>query len=71
MKKPVHPVRAYRDKHQKTLRDVADDFGVKVNTVWRWENWERTPETKHLTKLSRLTGASIPALMGLQTEDAA
>lgn len=59
----VHPLKAYRAAHGLKIKDVADQFSVRTNTVWRWENWKRTPEPRHLAPLAEMTGAPLDALI--------
>lgn len=59
----VHPLKAYRAKHGLKLKDVADDLRVAPNTIWRWENWERTPGPKHLPAIAELTKAPLDRLL--------
>lgn len=66
----LHPLRAYRDQTGQKLREVADHFGVRTNTVWRWENGERRPDDKYLPKMAELTGASYEELLGFSAEPA-
>ena len=61
----VHPLKAYRESRDLSLEQMATQLGVKKSTIWRWENGKRRPEDKYLPVISRLTGASIPSLMGL------
>lgn len=53
----MHPLTAYRNSHtpRLTLRQVADEIGVKTNTVWRWENG-RLPDRDYWSKIEAATG---------------
>jgi len=62
----LHPLTAYRALHDLTLDGVAKKLGVTPVTIWRWESGQRTPRARHLPALSKLTGASISVLMGLE-----
>ena len=63
-----HPLADYRARHQPPLSrtELAVKLGVSPATVWRWEKGERTPDRKYLPELSRLTGAPIIELIGLE-----
>jgi transcriptional regulator with XRE-family HTH domain len=42
-----------------TLKSAADEFGVSVVTLWRWEAGKQTPSIEKIGKLAGLYG--VPA----------
>jgi DNA-binding XRE family transcriptional regulator len=30
-----------------TMKELAEELGVTVQTLWRWENGKRTPRSEH------------------------
>jgi DNA helicase-2/ATP-dependent DNA helicase PcrA len=51
-----HPLRAYRNVHGLSMADLADQLGVRTNTIWRWENG-RVPEQAMWARIEKVTGA--------------
>lgn len=67
-KKPKpHPLTVYRENHAPPLSvtDMAARLGVSKATVSRWEAGKRKPSSAFLPIIARLTGVSIPSLMGI------
>lgn len=46
-----------------TLRQVADQLSVSVNTVWRWENGTMEPSLDKLRRISSLYDVSTDELL--------
>lgn len=52
---PRNPIRAYREREELSLDELASRIGVKRNTVWRWENG-RMPERRLWPAIEKATG---------------
>lgn len=52
----IHPLREYREARGITATKLAVDLGVKRNTIWRWENWERHIDPALWDRIHALTG---------------
>lgn len=65
--KKTHPLARYREKQTPplTVTEMAARLGVSKATVSRWETGARVPSSTFLPILARLTGVSIPSLMGI------
>lgn len=46
-----------------TLKNVAEEMGVSVNTVWRWEKGETDPSVEQMKKLCALYECSMDDLL--------
>lgn len=55
--KPKHPLTSFRAARKWTLDQLANEIGVKRNTVWRWENG-RMPRPKDWPRIEAATGIS-------------
>ncbi len=66
-----HPLQAYRAKEKLTLDQLAQEIGVKRNTVWRWENG-RMPRPRDWKRITKVTGVQPQDLLPFvkQTEAA-
>lgn len=42
-------------RNKKTRAWLADELGVKRETLWRWLNGRRTPRIEHCVAIERLT----------------
>lgn len=51
-----HPLARYRRERDLTQEALAGELGVQPNTIWRWENGERTPRPKEAQRISEITG---------------
>lgn len=49
-------LKAYREKRQQTVNDLAEVFGVNRITLWRWETG-RVP-AERVIEIERVTGIS-------------
>ena len=58
-----HPLALYRRERGLTQEALAVRLEVSPNTVWRWENGERTPRPKEAKRISDRTGISPGDLM--------
>ena len=65
-----HPLRAFRDANGMTLGDLAEQIGVKPNTVWRWENG-RVPERPMWARIEKVTGIKTDQIVRFVAEGAA
>jgi transcriptional regulator with XRE-family HTH domain len=45
-------------------KELAEKLNVALNTVWRWENGERTPDLGTIRTLATLLDCSIDNLIG-------
>jgi transcriptional regulator with XRE-family HTH domain len=57
------PLRRWRGSQGMTQAGLAERLGVRVTTVARWEQEERTPRGDQLLRLMEVTGLSAEALM--------
>jgi transcriptional regulator with XRE-family HTH domain len=51
-----HPLARYRREKGLTQEALAVELDVRPNTIWRWENGERTPRPKDAQRISNITG---------------
>jgi DNA-binding XRE family transcriptional regulator len=58
-----HPLAHYRAARKITQEALAKELHVSANTVWRWENGERTPRPKDAKRISSHTGISVGELI--------
>lgn len=60
----VHPLRAYREKHQPPLSraELADELGVGRPTLFRWESGKRKIDPELLPRVTEKTGISAKEL---------
>lgn len=58
-----HPLARYRAERGITQEALADELGVAGQTVWRWENGERTPRPGVAVRISRHTGIPVGELI--------
>jgi transcriptional regulator with XRE-family HTH domain len=56
-------LRELRKKAGKTLQEAAEIFGVKLNTVYRWEHDQAAPDCEMLKKIAEYYGAPIEWLL--------
>ncbi|MDR0248420.1 MAG: helix-turn-helix domain-containing protein [Oscillospiraceae bacterium] len=52
-------IRSLRAGQGKTLRETGDIFGVKLNTVYRWEHNITAPRAVMLNKMSEHYGVPL------------
>lgn len=52
----IHPLREYREAKGITATKLAEELGVKRNTIWRWENWKRRIDPSLWDKIHATTG---------------
>lgn len=64
-KRPLAELVAYREKRKLSRRAMAEEIGVRPNTIWRWEAGEQRPDREYLPKLSQITGLSPAEIVGL------
>ena len=57
---------AYRDRRGISRKELADMMDVSVQTIYRWENGDRTPDLVTFMKISKILGASMDELMPTQ-----
>lgn len=62
----ANPIRAYRAKRGCTLRQLADEIGVKPNTVWRWEQG-RVPDAETWPAIIKATSITRAQLLRYAT----
>jgi transcriptional regulator with XRE-family HTH domain len=55
-------IKAIREQARLSQTDLAGMLGVTVNTVWRWENGQRAPRTKHLEQIAATFSVSVDEL---------
>jgi len=56
-------LRELRKKDNKTLQEAADIFGVKLNTVYRWEHDQAIPDYTMLKRIAEYYGAPLDWLL--------
>lgn len=61
-------LKALRELHEMTQKQVADVVKTTDAAVGMWENNKRTPDLKTLWKLADLFGVSIDYLVGRGAE---
>ena len=61
-------LRRWRESHGLTLQQLGDLVGVELNTVWRWEKGERSPNKftrplleKAIARIERRRGKGLAA----------
>lgn len=59
----------YRKLKKLSQAKLGDMIGAAQNTVCNWENGNREPDQDAYKKLSECLEASIPDLMGIETEE--
>lgn len=57
-----------RERAGLSAAELADSLNVGKNTIWRWEQGERTPSDKDKLRLAQLLGTTVSFLIG-ETED--
>lgn len=62
--RPLTELSEYRKQHGLSLEEAAAALGVKLPTVWRWENGHRAPNRENIRKIAELTGAPEAQLAG-------
>lgn len=65
-----HPLRAYRNARGLSMADLADQLGVRTNTIWRWENG-RVPEQAMWARIEKVTGIKPDQIVRFVVEGAA
>lgn len=63
--KPLRELTDWRKANEISRKELANKLGVTETTVWRWEMGERAPARRYLPRMSRLTGISPAALLGV------
>lgn len=63
-------MKAERARSGKTLQEIADEIGVHINAVCRWENGESEPTAGNLIALCGIYGCTPEYLLGM-TDDRA
>lgn len=66
----THPLRQYRESRNLTQEALGKELGVTAVTIWRWENYKRTPRRREATRIAEQTGLSPAEVAGFQTEAA-
>ena len=61
-------MKAERARSGKTLQEIADEIGVHINAVSRWENGEAEPTAGNLIALCNIYDCSPEYLLGM-TDD--
>ena len=56
-------MKAERARKGMTAKEVADQIGVNVNQIFRWELGTQEPSASHLIKLSNFYGCSPEYLL--------
>ena len=59
-------IRRYRERRSLSRSALAQRMNVSVQSVYRWESGERTPDVVTLLELARILGVSTDQLMGLR-----
>jgi transcriptional regulator with XRE-family HTH domain len=62
MPAPMHPLRAYRDRHGLTQLALARELGVSNITISRWETGMRRIDGALLAEVAQKTGIARDAL---------
>ena len=57
-----HPLEAFRAREKLTLDQLAQEIGVKRNTIWRWENG-RMPRQNFWKSITKVTGVQPQDLL--------
>jgi transcriptional regulator with XRE-family HTH domain len=63
----THPLRDYRTKNSLTLAQLAEQLGVSLATVSRWETGQREPRGRELAKIVEVTGLSKDEILSPPT----
>ena len=66
MKVFAQRLRDLRREHGITLKDVALDVDVSIDTVSRWERKERIPNIENIIALAKFFNVSTDYLCGLE-----
>jgi len=56
-------LRSLRQKAKKTMKEQGEMFGVKLNTVYRWEHDQARPDAQTLEKLADYYDAPLDWLL--------
>ena len=59
-------IRLYRERRRMSRSALAQQMNVSVQSVYRWESGERTPDVVTLLELARILGVSADQLTGLR-----
>lgn len=59
-------IRRYRERRRLSRSALAEQMNVSVQSVYRWESGERTPDVVTLLELARILGVSPDQMMGLR-----
>ena len=63
-------IREFRKARDMTMRNLAEQMGVSVATVSRWESGEDYPAAARLPKLADVLDCTVDALLGRESSDA-
>ena len=56
----IHPLRAWRKKHDVTLLALADEIGGSISHLSEIETGNKSPSLALAAKLSRVTHGAVP-----------
>ena len=56
-------IKRFREMRGLSLQEIADDLGVAVSTVGRWERGESTPSAVDAYALARVLRISVSTLI--------
>lgn len=66
MAEKKHPLAKWREKEGLTQEALAEEFGVKPNTIWRWEHKDRVPRRRDIERLMERTGLTASQVLGME-----
>ncbi len=56
-------LKSLREQERYSLNSLSKLIGVKVNTIWRWENNQAKPNTATLVKVARALNTTVAYLL--------
>jgi transcriptional regulator with XRE-family HTH domain len=56
-------LKAIREKRKLTIKDVAEQSGIPVTTIYNWEEGIKQPKFEQFPKLAEVFHVAVPKLM--------
>lgn len=57
-------LREIREKNNMTMKHLADELGITVTSVSRYETGDREPDIETLKRLASILGTTVDELIG-------
>ena len=60
----THPLKQYRESRGLTQEALGKELGRTAVTIWRWENYKRTPRRDECARIAEVTGLTPGEVAG-------